>query len=134
MRARLPLAGLLSAAALFLASPASAQFVLFSRCQTAYPCNQPFGLQYRPDPLIAGPWAAVNPASAVSAHIELKKNPSIGLDKPTKTPDLDDPVNNSVRYFLRKYPPVLTKPLATGAEPPTTPKPATTPTPDSPDS
>ena len=112
------------------AAPASAQFVLFSRCQTAYPCNQPFGLQYRPDSLIAGPWAPGGPASAISAHIELKVPPSIELDKP-KTPAMEDPVNNSVRYFLRKYPPVLTKPLKT-----TEPPPAATPSkvPDSPDS
>jgi hypothetical protein len=103
---RLPLIGLISAAALAMAAPASAQFELFSRCQTAYPCNQPFHLQYRPDPLFAGPWSKASPASAVSAHIELKSPPSIGLDKP-KTPATDDPVNNSVRYFLRKYPPVL---------------------------
>ncbi len=132
MRARLPFIGLLSAAALAMASPASAQFVLFSRCQTAYPCNQPFGLQYRPDPLIAGPWAPGAPASAISAHIELKAHPSIDLDQP-KTPPLDDPVQNSVRYFLRKYPPVLTKPLAT-TEPPPAPKPTKTRPSDSPDS
>lgn len=132
MRARLPLAGLLSASALFLASPASAQFVLFSRCQTAYPCNQPFGLQYRPDPLIAGPWTNGSPASAISAHIELMVPPSIELDKP-KAPPLDDPVNNSVRYFLRKYPPVLTKPLKkTTTDPAAADKPAREP--DSPDS
>jgi len=110
---------LLSAAALAMASPAPAQFVLFSRCQTAYPCNQPFGLQYRPDPLIAGPWTSGSPASAISAHIELKTPLSFGLDKPP-APPLDDAVQNSVRYFLRKYPPVLTKPL----EKPTTSEPA----------
>ena len=95
--------------------------MLFSRCQTAYPCNQPFGLQYRPDPLIAGPWTSGSPASAVSAHIELKKPLSIGLDKP-KPPSTDDPVDNSVRYFLRKYPPVLTKPLENPNVPPPAPK------------
>jgi hypothetical protein len=133
VRARLPLLGLISAAALALASPASAQFVLFSRCQTAYPCNQPFGLQYRPDPLIAGPWSNGSPASAVSAHIELKAPPSIELDKP-KTPAMDDPVNNSVRYFLRKYPPVLTKPLKTTEPPAVDPADAAPKPPDSPDS
>jgi hypothetical protein len=132
VRPRLPIAGLLSAAALLQASPASAQFVLFQRCQTAYPCNRPFGLQYNPDPLMAGPWAAVNPASAVSAHIELKREPSFELDKP-KAPPLDDPVNNSVRYFLRKYPPVLTKALPAPAKPPAANPPNPTP-PDSPDS
>jgi hypothetical protein len=124
--------GLLALTVLLAAAPARAQFVLFSRCQTAYPCNQPFGLQYRPDPLIAGPWAPGAPASAISAHIELKVPPSIELDKP-KTPAMEDPVNNSVRYFLRKYPPVLTKPLAT-TEPPTAPTPTNTRAPDSPDS
>ena len=116
-----------------MAAPVSAQFVLFSRCQTAYPCNQPFGLQYRPDPLIAGPWSNGSPASAVSAHIELKVPPSIELDKP-RTPATDDPVNNSVRYFLRKYPPVLTKPLKTTTEPPPPSTPANPGATDSPDS
>jgi hypothetical protein len=105
--------------------------VLFSRCQTAYPCNQPFALQYRPDPLIAGPWTNGSPASAVSAHVELKTPLAFGVDRPTTT-SVDDPVNNSVRYFLRKYPPVLTKPHDTKAEPPAPPKPA--PSPASPDS
>lgn len=134
MRARLPLIGLLSAAAaLALAPPASAQFVLFSRCQSAYPCNQPFNLEYRPDPLLAGPWSNGSPASAVSGHIELRGWPSIELDKP-KMVHLDDPVENSVRYFLRKYPPVLTKPHATTDPPRTVPTPTKTRAPDSPDS
>ena len=124
--------GLLALTVLLAAAPARAQFVLFSRCQTAYPCNQPFNLEYRPDSLLAGPWSKSSPASAVSGHIELKWKPSIELDKP-KTPAMDDPVNNSVRYFLRKYPPVLTKPLP-ATEPPTPPTPTNPRAPDSPDS
>ncbi len=124
--------GLLALTVLLGAAPVRAQFVLFSRCQTAYPCNQPFNLQYRPDPLLAGPWSNGSPASAVSGHIELKVPPSIELDKP-KTPAMEDPVNNSVRYFLRKYPPVLTKPLAT-TEPLPAPTPTKTKAPASPDS
>ena len=102
MKRRLLLAGLFAAGALALAAPASAQFVMFSRCHGAYPCNEPFHMQYRPDPLLAGPWADV-PNTAVSAHMELKSHPTIELDKP-KELAADDPVGASVRYFLRKHP------------------------------
>ncbi len=95
-------AGLLAAAALAAAAPICAQFIQLSRCRAALPCSQPFGLRYRPDPLIAGPWASA-PTSAVAGHIELKKNPKVELDKPGPPP-LDDAVENSVRYFLRKHP------------------------------
>jgi hypothetical protein len=97
------LAAALAAGALALATPARAQYVSLTRCHGAFPCSQPFGLQYRPDPLIAGPWSQGAPASAVSAHVELKENPKIELDKP-KEPPADDPVATSVRYFLRRHP------------------------------
>jgi hypothetical protein len=95
-------AGLAAAVLLLSAVPASAQFIQLTRCRAALPCSQPFGLQYRPDPLIAGPYSSM-PASAVSGHIELKANPKVELDKPP-APPLDDAVSNSVRYFLRKHP------------------------------
>ncbi len=44
---------LLAAAALAVAPAAGAQFVQLTRCQAAYPCSVPFGLRYKPDPLLA---------------------------------------------------------------------------------
>ena len=114
MRRRLALAAAFAEAALLYASTASAQFAAFSRCHAAWPCSQPFHLEYGPDPLLAGPWAA-DASSAISAHVELKANPKIELDKP-KEPPVDDPVEASVRYFLRKHPVVKPKP-AEPAEP-----------------
>lgn len=84
------------------AVPARAQFVLFTRCHGAYPCDRPFGLQYRPDPLIAGPYSSA-PGSAVAGHIELKTKPEVELDK-RPTPAVDDAVDASVRAFLKRHP------------------------------
>jgi len=39
----------------FAAETAQAQFVPMSRCRAALSCSIPFSIQYRPDPLIAGP-------------------------------------------------------------------------------
>ncbi len=96
---------ILAAAGLFAASAARAQFVPFTRCHGAYPCNVPFVIQYKPDPLIAGPYPSAPSSSAVSAHVELKKNPEVVLDKPaTELPLSDDPVEASVRAFLKRNP------------------------------
>ena len=128
MKTRLLLAVLLVAGFLF-AAPASAQFVQFTRCHGAYPCNQPFSLEYKPDPLIAGPWSHGSaPTSAVSAHMELKSKPKVELDKPEPLP-LSDPIGPSVKAFLKKYPaPKKTKteepPEPAAAKPP---QPATKP-------
>ena len=40
----------------FAAETAQAQFVPMSRCRAALSCSIPFSIQYRPDPLIAGPY------------------------------------------------------------------------------
>lgn len=96
-------AALIAAGAFAAAVPARAQFVPLSRCHGAWPCSEPFGLQYKPDPLIAGPWAQGAPSSAVSGHVELKQNPKVELDKPAPPP-VDDAVEASVRYFLKKHP------------------------------
>jgi len=104
MKAKGSLAALLAAAGLAAAVPASAQFVQFARCRAALPCSQPFGLQYNPDPLVAGAWAQGTPTSAVSAHIELKSKPEVELDKPESLPLSGDVVDGAVRAFLRKYP------------------------------
>ncbi len=113
MKRRLLGAALAAAGAFVLATPARAQFVPLTRCHGAWPCSQPFGLQYKPDPLLAGPWAQGAPTSAVSAHVELKAQPKVELDKP-KTPAADDPVEASVRYFVKKHP----GPKKTKATPP----------------
>jgi hypothetical protein len=116
VRRRLALALLAGAAALLAAPPASAQFAAFSRCRAAWPCSEPFHLQYRPDPVTAGPWAA-DTSSAVSGHIELKPHPKIELDKRPEPP-ADDPVEASVRYFLRRHPALKPKAAPPRAEPP----------------
>lgn len=45
-------------AGLLTARGAQAQFVAMSRCHAAFPCNIPFSLQYRPDPLLAGQYGS----------------------------------------------------------------------------
>jgi hypothetical protein len=64
----------------------SAQFVSLSRCQAAYPCAFPFGLQYRPDPLLAGQFGRVVGNTAVSVRIPLQAPLTPELDK---RPQLD---------------------------------------------
>jgi len=95
----LSLAGFLLAAV-----PARAQFVEFTRCHGAYPCNRPFMIQYNPDPLIAGPYGSAPPASAVSAHVELKANPKVQLDNTAPLPLSGDAVGASVKAFVKRYP------------------------------
>jgi hypothetical protein len=120
VRTRPALAATAVAAALFFAaSPASAQFAAFSRCHAAFPCSQPFHLEYRPDPLLGGPWAETD--SAVSAHIARKANPKVELDKPAGPP-ADDPVEASVRYFLRRHPALKPKASVPPPETPAEPK------------
>ena len=86
---------LLSIAGLVAAGSASAQMVPLARCRAAYPCAFPFGLQYAPDPLIAGPYAQV-PNTAVSAHIELKTPIRIELNKPLDQKALDEAFRKSL--------------------------------------
>ena len=83
------------------AVPARAQFVSLTRCHGAFPCDRPFGLQYRPDPLIVGPYASA-PSSAVSAHVDLKTKPEVELDTPLTMSG--DAVDASVKAFLRRHP------------------------------
>lgn len=124
MKARFRLLAFLFGGLLAAAVPARAQFTVFSRCHGAYPCDRPFGLQYRPDPLIAGPYASA-PTSAVAAHIELKTKPEVELDK-RPAPAADDAVDASVRSFLKRHPaparapekPGAAKPPAKPAQPP----------------
>ena len=111
---------LLLAAGLFSASPARAQFVPFTRCHGAYPCNVPFVIQYKPDPLIAGPYPSAPSSGAVSAHVQLKSSPEVVLDKPEPLPLSEDPVDASVRAFLKRYPGLKSSPPKAGAAKPGT--------------
>jgi hypothetical protein len=80
----------------------SAQFVSLSRCQGAYPCAFPFGLQYRPDPLIAGQYGRM-PDTAVSVRLPLQAPLFPQLDKRPQ-PDLGA-VDAAVRKSLEMHPP-----------------------------
>jgi len=82
----------------FLAAPsAKAQFVHLSRCHAAYPCLIPFGLQYNPDPLIAGPYAQPS-TTGVSARVELKFPLKIEIDKPIDQKAIDEAVRKSIEF------------------------------------
>jgi hypothetical protein len=87
--------------ALLAASPAAAQWVRLQRCAGAIPCSIPFGVVYRPDPLIAQQYGQVSP-TAVSAHVLLQKNPTVELD----TSDLSiDFAREAARRFVLAHPP-----------------------------
>lgn len=96
------LGGALIAIGVLIAAAMSAQFVSLSRCQAAYPCAIPFGLQYRPDPLIAGQFGRV-PDSAISVRLPLKA-PLIPLLDTRPQSDLGA-VDAAVRKSLELYPP-----------------------------
>lgn len=92
----------LIAIGVLIAAAMSAQFVSLSRCQAAYPCAFPFGLQYRPDPLIAGQYGRV-PDSAISVRLPLKA-PLIPLLDTRPQSDLGA-VDAAVRKSLEMHPP-----------------------------
>jgi hypothetical protein len=97
MKARRIVRGSLFVAGLFTAGAMSAQFVSLSRCQAAYPCAFPFGLQYRADPLIAGQFGRFGNA-AVSTRVPLQAPLTPELDR---RPDLDfGAVDAAVRKSL----------------------------------
>jgi hypothetical protein len=71
----------------FAAETAQAQFVPMSRCRAALSCSIPFSIQYRPDPLIAGPYGGPgNGGFAVTVplgwplapRIEMSRGPDLG--------------------------------------------------------
>jgi hypothetical protein len=102
-------------AALAPASAARAQFVQLTRCQSAYPCSTAFGLQYKPDPLIAGPFASVS-HTAVSGRIDLQRPvqlPAIDLSKELEHQDF---AREAARIFVLRH----ATPKAKPASPPTT--------------
>jgi len=98
---------LLFGAALLAASAASAQFVPLSRCRAAYPCAFPFGVQWKPDPLVAGQYGGVV-NTGVAARVDLRAPLSVELEKrPVPTPNAADgeAVDAAVRRFLDAHPP-----------------------------
>lgn len=86
----------------FLAArPASAQFMPLSHCHQAYPCAIPFGFQFQPDPILAGPFVSPG-TTAIAGHVLLKKKPEIALDE--RPPLSDDVAEAAARAFLRRHP------------------------------
>jgi hypothetical protein len=96
------IAGILLVVNLLVAASAAAQFVTLSRCQAALPCAVPFGLRYRPDPLIAGQYGRIG-VTAISAGVRLETPLKPELDKRTEV-DLDA-VDAAVRKSLQLHPP-----------------------------
>jgi hypothetical protein len=77
-----------------------AQFVSLSRCHAAYPCAIPFGLQYHPDPLVAGQYGQPG-QTAVSGRIELKFPLKVEIDKPIDQKALDAELRKSLEVQKR---------------------------------
>lgn len=115
MRTRQLLRGILFGIGLLAAAALSAQFVSLSRCQAAYPCAIPFGLQYRPDPLIAGQYGRV-PDGAIFVGLPLKTPLMPRLDNRPQ-PDLGA-VDAAVRKSLEMNPPPGTRNTKTSTDKP----------------
>ena len=98
-----------------LAPSAKAQFVHLSRCHAAYPCLIPFGLQYSPDPLIAGPYAQPS-TTAVSARVELKQPLKVEIDKPIDQKAIDEAVRKTIEIHGKK-PSTVSAPESTPLKP-----------------
>jgi hypothetical protein len=111
---RSALRGLLFAAGFLGAAVLQAQFVPLARCRSAYPCAFPFGLQYRPDALIAGQYGHMG-NTGMAATISLKRPLRIEID--THVPDTRA-IDDAVRQFLATHPPgkraALQRPEETG--------------------
>ena len=102
---------LLVVSCLLTADAALAQFVPMARCGAAFPCSIPYGVQYAPDPLLMGPFAA--PAnSAISFRTTLDARPTITIDI---RPRDNTPIDAAVRTFLQQYP-ATKKPVPADAE------------------
>ena len=100
------------------ASVSEAQFVRFSRCHAAYPCMIPFGLQYNPDPLIAGQYGQPN-TTAISGHVDLKFPLKVEIDKPIDQRVIDEAVRKTLEiHGAEKKPEPSVPPAAPAPEPP----------------
>ena len=109
--------GLFLAAGLLASSAAQAQFVPLSRCRAAYPCAVPFGVQYRPDSLIAGQYGGAG-NTAMVARIGLR--PPFTPQIETRVSPDDKAIDDAVRKFLATHPPgqrAARKPAPGGVSP-----------------
>jgi hypothetical protein len=113
MKTRPVFRGLLFVIGFLAAAAVSAQFVSLSRCQAAYPCAIPFGVQYRPDPLLAGQYGRV-PDSAISVRLPLKA-PLVPVLDTREELDLSA-VDAAVRKSLELHPPPTARNTKTRAE------------------
>jgi hypothetical protein len=91
------LVGLLAA----IPSLMQAQLVPITRCNSAIPCNIPYGLR----PADAAGWTPGNNVGQGNTGISMSTNFSDGLlPKIDKHPVSEDPVEAAARMYLRKYP------------------------------
>ena len=93
-----------AAAALAAASQARAQFVQLTRCQAAMPCAIPFGIRYKPDPLLAAAWGNM-PHTVISMRADPARpfeTPAIDLSKAL---DRQDWAREAARIFVLRNPP-----------------------------
>lgn len=100
---RAAIGGLLGIAGLFAVRAAEAQFVQLARCQAALPCAFAWGVQYNPDPLLAGQYGNV-PTTAVSGRIDPAhpfKAPALDLSKEL---DRQDFASQAARLFVLAHP------------------------------
>ena len=90
--------GLIAAAA---PSPVFAQLVPITRCNSAIPCNIPYGLR----PADAAAWTPGNNLgqgnTAMSMSTDFTNGIAPKIDKP---PISEDPVEAAARMYVRKYP------------------------------
>lgn len=118
---------LLVVSCLLAADAAVAQFVPMTSCRAAFPCSIPYGVQYNPDPLVMGPYAA--PAnSAISFRTTLDARPTITIDI---RPRDNTPIDAAVRTFLQQYP-TTNKPVTAAPRDPEKAEPKPTPPPEPP--
>ena len=95
MRAPRTLTGVFFLAGVLAAGHARAQFVSLSRCHSAYPCLIPFGVQYRPDPQLAGLYGQPG-HTPVSGRIELRGPLKVEMDRPLDQKAIDAELRKSV--------------------------------------
>ncbi len=99
---RLALRGLFFAAGFFGTIALQAQFVPLSRCRSAYPCAFPFGLQYRPDALLAGQYGGTG-NTGLAASVALRR--PLRLEVVRHTPPDTQAIDDAVKRFLATHPP-----------------------------
>lgn len=104
-------------AAFVLATPAlRAQLVPITRCNSAIPCNIPYGIR----PADAAGWTPGSNVGQGNTALSMSTNFTDGLmPKIDKPPVSEDPVEAAARMYVRKYPaPATTKKTQESANPP----------------